>query len=78
MIEQFDTTSTCLTLNITESSPARMNVVKARQNLILNTLTIENHNTYSATLDIPDEANEGKMRVKWALSKFENNLMTLD
>ncbi|XP_071533785.1 apolipoprotein D-like isoform X2 [Panulirus ornatus] len=68
VIEQIDTTSTCLTMNFTRVTPTQLKVTKSRQLLLLDTLSIEHLNSYTATLDIPDGENAGKMRVKWPLN----------
>ncbi|KAG7174118.1 Apolipoprotein D-like 9, partial [Homarus americanus] len=68
VIEQFDTSSTCLTLNYTRVSPTQLKVTKSRQLVLLDSLRIEHTNSYTGTLDIPDGDKSGKMRVKWPLN----------
>lgn len=69
VIEQFDTSSTCLTLNYSRESDTQLKVTKSRQLYLLDSLNIDHTNDYTGTLDIPDGENAGKMRVKWPLSK---------
>ncbi|XP_053640702.2 apolipoprotein D [Cherax quadricarinatus] len=68
VIEQFDTTSTCLTLNYTRVSATQLKVTKSRQLVLLDSLSIEHTNSYTGTLDIPDVNNAGKMLAKWLLN----------
>nr|XP_053650406.1 apolipoprotein D-like [Cherax quadricarinatus] len=68
VVEQFDTTSTCLTLNYTRVSATQLKVTKSRQLVLLDSLSIEHTNSYTGTLDIPDGDNAGRMRVKWPLN----------
>lgn len=74
VIEQFDTTSTCLTMNYTRVTPTQLKLTKSRQLFLLDTLNLEHLNSYTATLDIPDGDNAGKMRVKWPLSEYWNKV----
>ncbi|XP_037783809.1 apolipoprotein D-like [Penaeus monodon] len=68
VIEQFDTSSTCLTLNYSRVSTTQLKVTKSRQLYLLDSLNIDHTNDYTGTLDIPDGENAGKMRVKWPLN----------
>ncbi|XP_042858117.1 apolipoprotein D-like [Penaeus japonicus] len=68
VIEQFDTSSTCLTLNYSRESDTQLKVTKSRQLYLLDSLNIDHTNDYTGTLDIPDGENAGKMRVKWPLN----------
>ncbi|XP_069161617.1 apolipoprotein D [Procambarus clarkii] len=67
VVEQFDTTSTCLTMNYTRVSPTQLKVTKSRQLVLLDSLSIEHTNSYTGTLDIPDGDKPAKMRAKWPL-----------
>merc|ERR1711942_43982 len=68
VIEQFDTSSSCLTLNYTRVSDTQLKVTKARQFYLIDAVGIEHTNSYTGTLDIPDGDNQGAMRVKWPLN----------
>ncbi|XP_066961931.1 apolipoprotein D-like [Macrobrachium rosenbergii] len=68
VIELFDSSSTCQTLNYTRTSETQLSVTKSRQFYILDSLSIDHANTYTGKLDIPNEDNAGKMRVKWPLN----------
>jgi len=68
VIQQFDTSSSCLTLNYTRVSDTQLKVTKARQFYLLDAVGMEHTNAYTGTLDIPDGDNQGKMRVKWPLN----------
>ncbi|XP_068238692.1 apolipoprotein D-like [Palaemon carinicauda] len=68
VIELFDSSSTCQTLNYTRMSETQLSVTKSRQFYILDSLSIDHANTYKGKLDIPNEDNAGKMRVKWPLN----------
>ncbi|XP_050735599.1 apolipoprotein D-like isoform X1 [Eriocheir sinensis] len=68
VIQQTDTTSSCLTMNYTRVSPTQLRAAKSRQLLVLDSLSIEHTNSYTAKLDIPDFDNAGAMRVKWPLN----------
>jgi len=73
VIQQFDTSSSCLTLNYTRVSDTQLKVTKARQFYLLDAVSIDHTNTYAGTLDIPDGDNQGQMRVKWPLSLVYTN-----
>lgn len=68
VIQQFDTSSSCLTLNYTRVSDTQLKVTKARQFYLLDAVGMEHTNSYAGTLDIPDGDNQGQMRVKWPLN----------
>jgi len=68
VIQQFDTSSSCLTLNYTRVSETQLKVTKARQVYLLDAASIEHTNTYEGTLDIPYADSQGQMRVKWPLN----------
>jgi len=73
VIQQFDTSSSCLTLNYTRVSDTQLKVSKARQFYLLDAVGMEHTNSYTGTLDIPDGENQGQMRVKWPLSMVYTN-----
>lgn len=68
VIQQTDTTSSCLTMNYTRTSPNQLRAAKSRQLLVLDSLSIEHTNSYTAKLDVPDFDNPAAMRVKWPLN----------
>lgn len=69
-MQQTDTTSSCLTMNYTRASPTQLRATKSRQLLVLDSLSIEHTNSYTAKLDIPDFDKAAAMRVKWPLSRY--------
>ncbi|XP_063868361.1 apolipoprotein D-like isoform X1 [Scylla paramamosain] len=68
VIQQTDTTSSCLTMNYSRASPTQLRATKSRQLLVLDSLSIEHTNSYTAKLDMPDLDNPAAMRVKWPLN----------
>ncbi|KAF2366362.1 Lipocalin/cytosolic fatty-acid binding domain [Trinorchestia longiramus] len=68
VIEQFDTSSLCLTLNYTRVSESELKVTKLRQFSALDRVGIEHTNSYSGDLDMPHENDLARMRVKWPLN----------
>jgi len=68
VIEQFDTSSSCLTLNYSKVSDTQLKVTKARQFYLLDAAGLDHTNSYTGSLDIPDGDNQGQMRVKWPLN----------
>lgn len=70
VMQQTDTTSSCLTMNYTRVSPTQLRAAKSRQLLVLDSLSIEHTNSYTAKLDIPDFDIAAAMRVKWPLSRY--------
>ncbi|KAK7086433.1 hypothetical protein SK128_011938 [Halocaridina rubra] len=68
VIELFDSSSTCQTLNYTRVSETQLTVTKGRQLYLLDTLNIDHTNSYTGRLDIPDGDNAASMRVKWPLN----------
>lgn len=68
VIQQTDTTSSCLTMDYSRSSPTQLRATKSRQLLVLDSFSIEHTNSYTAKLDMPDLDNPAAMRVKWPLN----------
>ncbi|KAL7633129.1 UNVERIFIED_CONTAM: hypothetical protein RMT77_016499 [Armadillidium vulgare] len=68
VIEQFDTSSTCLTLSFQRTSETTLSITKNRQFYILDRAGLDHTNSYTGTLDIPYASNQGLLRVKWPLN----------
>jgi len=68
VIQKFATSSSCMKYNFTRGSDEKLRLIQTKQHFVLDKIGVDHIYTYTGVLNIPDQDNAARMRVKFPLN----------